>query len=676
MTDNPLLRETWDRPFGLPPFDEITDEHYASAYDIALETTRNEVRAIADNPEPPSFSNTIEAMERADRLLDRIGDVFWNLSGTDSNDTIEALERDLSPRLSAFESEVLMDAPLFGRVRQLQENRKSLGLTDEQIRVLDLTHRMFVRAGAALAAKDRERLAAVVERLAELGTAFSQNLLADERDWFMDLTDDDLAGCPGFVRSAAAEAARERGVEGFAITLSRSLIVPFLQNATRRDLRERAYRAWTARGRNGGDTDNRGIIRETLELREERARLLGFDCYADYRLEPEMAKTPTAVRELLMAVWKPALDAAARDAGRLQSLLSDDGVTDTLKAWDWHFYSERLRRQDHDFDEAELKPYLQLDRMIEAAFDCASRLFGLTFVPVDVPLYHPDVRAWDVRRNGRHLAVFLGDYFHRSSKRSGAWCSRFRPQSKLDGEMRPIVVNVCNFAKVPEGEPCLLTIDDARTLFHEFGHALHSMLSDVTYAQISGTSVALDFVELPSQLFENWLFVPEVLERFARHHETEDPMPRTLLDRLVAAQNFDQGFRSVEFVASALVDLTLHENPAPQDPMASEAAVLREIGMPDTISMRHASPHFAHIFSGDGYASGYYSYMWSEVMDADAFAAFEEASGPFDPGVAGRLHDHILSTGGSREAEVLYSAFRGAMPGVEALLRKRGFLTG
>lgn len=673
MSENPLLRETWDRPFALPPFDEITEDDFAPAYDCALEMARADIRAIAENPEPPDFANTIEAMERADGLLDRIGGVFWNLSGTVSTSRMEELERELSPRLTAFESEVLMNPRLFSRVRDLKENGDSLDLSDEQRRVLELYFRMFVRAGAALNAEGRERLAAIMERLAELGTAFSQNLLADERDWTMPLSGEDLEDSPDFVRSAAEQAARERDRDGFIMTLSRSQIVPFLQNCPRRDLRKQAYEAWTARGRNGGDTDNRAIIRETLVLREERARLLGYESYSDYRLEPEMARSPAAVRELLMAVWTPARAAALNDAERLENLMHGDGTDGELRAWDWHYYSERLRRQDHDFDEASLKPFLELERMIAACFDCANRLFGLTFTPVDVPLYHPDVRAWDVRRNGRHMAVFLGDYFARPSKRSGAWCSRFRPQSRLDGHVRPIVVNVCNFSKAGGGEPCLLNVDDVRTLFHEFGHALHSILSDVTYAFISGTNVALDFVELPSQLYENWFFVPEVIEGFARHVETDEPIPGELVERLLAAQNFDQGFRSVEYTASALVDLAFHEGNAPADPMEAEADVLRDIGMPDAISMRHASPHFAHVFSGGGYASGYYSYMWSEVMDADAFAAFKEAGSPFDPDVARKLHDHILSAGGSREARELYTAFRGKLPGVDALLKKRGF---
>uniref|UniRef100_UPI0040539CF0 M3 family metallopeptidase n=1 Tax=Roseicyclus sp. TaxID=1914329 RepID=UPI0040539CF0 len=453
------------------------------------------------------------------------------------------------------------------------------------------------------------------------------------------------------------------------VTLSRSLIVPFLQFSPRRDLRERAYRAWTARGMNGGASDNRALTAEILALRAERAALLGYESFATYKLETEMAGNPQAVRDLLMAVWEPARAQADADAARLTRMLHDDGINDALAPWDWRYYSEKRRLAEHDLDEAELKPYFQLDAMIAAAFDSATRLFGLEFRPLDVALYHPDARAWEVTRRGSHVAVFVGDYFARGSKRSGAWCSAMRSQRKLGGDVRPIVVNVCNFAK---GDPCLLSYDDARTLFHEFGHALHQMLSNVTYGSISGTSVARDFVELPSQLYEHWLEVPEVLDRHARHAVTGAAMPVALRDRLLAARTYDMGFQTVEYVASALVDLDFHDGQAPADPMAAEAATLARIGMPAAIGMRHATPHFAHVFSGDGYSAGYYSYMWSEVMDADAFAAFEEVGDPFDPATAARLERFILSAGGSAEADQLYTAFRGRMPGVEALLKGRG----
>jgi peptidyl-dipeptidase Dcp len=436
-------------------------------------------------------------------------------------------------------------------------------------------------------------------------------------------------------------------------------------------LRERAYEAWVARGANGGETDNRGIAAEILALRAERATLLGYADFAAYKLEPEMAKTPAAVRDLLMRVWEPARAKAVADASVLEAMLKADGFAGPLEAWDWRYYSEKRRKAEHDLDEAALKPYLSLNAMLGAMFDCANRLFGLEFREIEGPFYHPDVRGWEVARGGNHVAVFLGDYFARGSKRSGAWCSAMRSQKKLGGDQRPVVVNVCNFAK---GDPCLLSYDDARTLFHEFGHALHQMLSDVTYGFISGTSVARDFVELPSQLYEHWLEVPSVLEAHARHHETGEPMPADMLQRLLAAATYDQGFATVEFVSSAMVDLEFHTGQPPADPMQKQAEVLESLGMPRAIRMRHATPHFAHVFSGDGYSSGYYSYMWSEVMDADAFAAFEEAGDPFDPATARKLEQFILSAGGSEDAEALYLKFRGRMPGVEALLKGRGLL--
>ncbi len=563
---------------------------------------------------------------------------------------------------------------LFARIEALWERRADLDLSSEQARVLMLTRRQFVRSGALLSGAAEARLAEVKSRLSVLGTQFAQNLLADESDWAMSLNQADLAGLPDFVVASARAAGEENGAGGPVVTLSRSLIVPFLQFSPRRDLRQRAYEAWVARGEMGGATDNRGIAAEMLRLRQERAELLGYGNFAEFKLETEMAGTPQAVRALLMEVWEPARSAALTDAEVLAGMLAGDGIAGPLEAWDWRYYAERRRKAEHDLDEAEIKPYLQLDRMIEAAFSCANRLFGLEFSAAEGPVYHPDVRLWEVTREGRHLALFVGDYFARASKRSGAWCSAMRVQQRLAGEIAPIVVNVCNFAKPAAGKPALLSFDDARTLFHEFGHALHQMLSDVTYESISGTSVARDFVELPSQLYEHWLSVPGVLAEFATHCDTGAPMPEALLRRLLAATNYDMGFQTVEYVASALVDLEFHDGPAPADPMQKQAEVLEQIGMPRAIRMRHATPHFAHVFAGDGYSSGYYSYMWSEVMDADAFEAFEEAGDVFDPALAASLEANILSAGGSDDAAELYTRFRGRMPGVGALLRGRGLV--
>lgn len=661
----------WDGTFGLPPFAAIADGDFGPAFDAGLAQARANIAAISGSSEEPTFANTIEAMELAEGMLDRVGGVFYNLAGADSTEAREALQRDLAPKMSAFASEVTNNAALFGRIETLWQGREDLGLTAEQSRVLTLYRQMFVRSGALLVGAEAERLTAVKSRLAVLGTQFSQNLLADERSWFMELTEADLEGLPDFVVASARAAGVEKGVSGPVVTLSRSLIVPFLQFSPRRALRQKAYEAWGLRGANGGSSDNRGVAAETLALRSERAALLGYASFADYKLEPEMAKTPAAVRDLLMRVWEPAKAKALEDAGLLEGLLHADGISGPLEPWDWRYYSEQRRVAEHDLDEAALKPYLGLEAILAACFDCATRLFGLEFRALDVPLYHADARAWDVTRKGEHIAVFIGDYFARGSKRSGAWCSAMRSQRKLGGAVRPIVVNVCNFAK---GDPALLSYDDARTLFHEFGHALHQMLSDVTYGFISGTSVARDFVELPSQLYEHWLEVPQVLQQHARHWQTGEAMPADMLARLLAAGTYDQGFATVEFISSALVDLAFHEGAAPADPMQKQAEVLEALGMPRAIRMRHATPHFAHVFTGDGYSSGYYSYMWSEVMDADAFAAFEEAGDPFDAGVAARLEKFILSAGGLEEPDALYTKFRGRMPGVEPLLKGRGLL--
>ncbi|WP_289042797.1 M3 family metallopeptidase [uncultured Aliiroseovarius sp.] len=668
---NPLLTD-WNTPFDLPPFDAIKDEHFEPAFDAGLEDTRGAIRKITESTDVPTFANTIDALELSDALLDRVLSVFYSVAGADSTPAREDLQRKFAPRLAAFSSEVMMNEALFARIEALWQARDSLDLTDEQARVLMLTRRRFVRSGAQLQGADRDRLKEVQQRLASLGTEFTQNLLSDERTWFMPLDESDLAGLPDFVINAARAAGAEKECDGPAVTLARSVITPFLQHSPRRDLRKTAYLAYTARGANGGGTDNRAIATETLALREERARLLGYDNFAQFKLETEMAGHPDRVRDLLMQVWEPARKAAVADAERMTEMLHSDGHNGDLEPWDWHFYAERRREAEHDLDEAEIKPYLQLDRMIEAAFDTAHRLFGLEFAPLDVSLYHPDARAWEVTRDGKHLAVFIGDYFARGSKRSGAWCSTMRDQQKLADDIRPVVVNVCNFAKPEAGQAALLSWDDARTLFHEFGHALHQMLSDVTYPSISGTSVARDFVELPSQLYEHWLEVPEVLGKFATHADTGQPMPPALLQRLLAASTHDMGFQTVEFLSSALVDLDFHDGPAPDDAMAAQAATLDRIGMPAAIKMRHATPHFAHVFAGDGYSSGYYSYMWSEVMDADAFDAFKETGDAFDPDMAQKLEDHILSKGDSVEAEDLYTAFRGRLPGVEALLKGRG----
>jgi len=677
---NPLLAP-WTTPFEVPPFDRVRDEQFLPALDHAFAAHVAEIEAIATQRASPTFENTIAALERAGCSLDRIADVFDNLAATDTNETIQAIEREIAPRFAKHGMRIYQDGKLFRRVDALMQDKTGLGLSEEQSRVLERHHRSFVRAGAALDAKARKRLAAIAQRLASLGTKFDQNVLADEQDFVLVLdTESDLAGLPEAVRAAAAQTAAERGSKGkHAVTLSRSSIEPFLQFSSRRDLREQAYTAWRQRGANGGKTDNRKIVAEILKLRAERARLLGFKTSADAALEFSMAKTPANVRKLLMKVWTPARARARQERADLQEAVRTEGGNFEVAGWDWRYYAEKVRKARFDVDEAEVKPYLQLDGVIAAAFDCANKLFGVSFKErKDLPVYHPEVRSFEVTgADGRHVGLFISDYFARASKRSGAWCSRFRAQHKLDAqEVRPIVVNVMNFAKGAPGAPALLSIDDARTLFHEFGHALHALLSDVTYLSVSGTRVERDFVELPSQLYEHWIQHPQVLRKFARHYKTGKPLPEALLNKIKAARNFNQGFATVEYVAAAIVDLDLHAlaDNGGLDADAFEQETLGRIGAPAEIGMRHRIPHFQHIIGV--YASAYYSYMWSEVMDADAFKAFEEAGNIFDPAIARRLHDHIYSAGGKRDPADAYKAFRGRLPTPEALLQKRGLAPG
>ena len=711
---NPLLAG-WTTPFEVPPFAAIAVEHFAPAFEQALAEHRAEIAAIAGSAEAPTFANTVEALERAGRTLGRVSDVFSNLASADTSEQIEAIERDMSPKLAAHFSRIYLDAALFRRVDDLFRRRQTLGLSPEQARVLERYHTAFRRAGAHLPKEAKERLAAISERLASLGTVFRQNILADEQDYTLVLEgEDDLAGLPADLRAAAREAAEERGMAGQAvITLSRSLVEPFLQFSSRRDLREKVFRAFCARGDGGGETDNKALIAEIVALRAERARLLGYPSFAHFRLDDCMAKTPQAVRDLLGRVWELARGHALADRAELQKLIQAEGGNFRLAPWDWRYYAEKLRKARHDIDESQIKPYLQLERVIEAAFHTATRLFGLSFRRRDdVPVWHPDVRVWEVKGpDGRHAGLFFGDYFARPSKHGGAWMTTLRDQEKLapnpaewapvsrpdcapaqeagarpdakpvsafadsaPRDVRPLVVNIMNFNKAADGEPSLLSYDDARTLFHEFGHALHALLSDVTYPTVSGTSVLTDWVELPSQLYEHWFEQPEVLRRFALHYKTGEPMPEDLLRRVLAARTFNQGFSTVEYVASALVDLEFHSLPQVDrlDVAGFEAATLAQIGMPEEIAMRHRSPHFEHVFASGGYASAYYSYMWSEVLDADAFRAFEETGDVFDPATARKLRDHVYAAGGSRDPETLYIAFRGRLPTPDALLERRG----
>jgi peptidyl-dipeptidase Dcp len=670
---NPFF-EPWNTPFGAPPFDRIKPEHFRPAYDRALAEHASEIAAIAGDPAAPGFENTIVALEDSGQLLRKVEAVFWNLAGSHTDDALQEIERDISPVLAKHWNAVYLDAALFARIDALMgTGPKEKKTSGEEQRVLERYHLDFVRAGAKLAGANKDRLAAIVEELASLGTGFGQNVLADEQGFVLPLRDADLAGVPDFAKDAAAQTAKERGLDAaYAVTTSRSSVEPILQFADSRELREKVYRAWSSRGGNANAHNNDKIIGEMVRLRAERAHLLGYKTFADYKLADTMAKTPANARKLLEQVWAPARARALEERDALQAVIAEEGGNFPLAAWDWRYYAEKLRKARYDLDEAELKPYFQLENMIRAAFDTARRLFGLDFAErKDVPVYHPDVRVWEVTRGGAHVGLFYGDYFARASKRGGAWMSSFRDQENMGRSVTPLIVNNCNF---PKGEPALLSFDEAQTLFHEFGHALHGLLSQVRYPRLSGTNVATDFVELPSQIFEHWLEVPQVLERFAIHAETGAPIPKSLIDKLTAARNFNQGFQTVEFLASAFVDLDYHalENPGAIDVAAFEAKALGDIGMPKEIAMRHASPHFLHIFSGDGYSAGYYSYMWSEVLDADGFEAFKEVADAFDPATAQRLHDYIYSAGGTRDFADAYRLFRGRDPKIDALLEVRG----
>ncbi len=671
---NPAIGK-WAGPLGLPEFGKISEADLEAAIDVALPAHLAEIDAIASASAAPTFENTVIALELAGPLLSRASAIFWNIAGANTNDALQALERKLAPEMARHHSAVTMNAALFKRIDALYQDRANLGLDDEALRVLEKKWKGFVRSGANLNDKDQTRLAAINERLATLGTTFSQNILADESTYLLLLEDEtDLAGLPASLKASMRAAAEERGHPGkHAVTLGRSIIEPFLTFSSKRALREQAFKAWAARGETDGARDNRPIVAEIVKLR--------YETFAHFKLDDTMAKTPENARNLLETMWEKASARAAEEASDLADLIQAEGQNHSVAPWDWRYYSEKVRAARFNLDDAELKPYLQLDQLILAAFDTANRLFGVSFVErKEAKAYHPDARVFEVLdAEGARKAAFIADYFARPSKRSGAWMSGFQEQHRLANDQggegqTPIILNVINFAKAPPGEPVLITMDDARTLFHEFGHALHGMLSDVTYPSISGTSVSRDFVELPSQLYEHWLTVPEVLQRFALHHETGEAIPEALLHKMKAARTFNKGFSNVEFTASALVDMAFHaltpEEAADVDPMAFQASVLADIGMPEEIVMRHATPHFAHVFSGDGYSAGYYSYMWSGVLDADAFQAFEEAGDAFDEATAEKLHRYVYSSGGSMDAEAAYLAFRGKLPSPDALLRK------
>ncbi|MBA4178497.1 MAG: peptidase M3 [Leptothrix sp. (in: Bacteria)] len=679
---NPLLQD-WQTTHGLPPFSELQPAHFEPALRAAMQAHRDELAALAANPAAPSFDNTLAAFDRTGRRLARVAATFYNLTSSATSPELQAVQRAMAAPMAAHHSAVYNDAALFLRIAALHAQRDTLGLSSEQLRLLERVHTDFVRAGAQLAPAAQARHAQVMQELARLTTAFGQNVLHDESGWQLALHGEaDLAGLPDFVRANARQAALDRGLPGHVVTLSRSLVVPFLSFSTRRDLREQAWRAWTGRGEHAGPHDNREVVRDILRLRHEQARLHGHACFADHALTDTMAGTRAAVQQLLGEVWPRALDAVERERQALLEVMREHGETGEIEPWDWRFWAEKVRRQRFAVDDAEVKPYFELNRVVQAAFDCAQRLFGLQFTPrADIPVYHPDVKAYEVRdAAGTVTGIFLQDNYARPTKRSGAWMSNLRWQHRNaegGGAQLPVILNNNNFAKGGEGAPTLLSLDDARTLFHEFGHGLHGLLSDVTYERLSGTQVLRDFVELPSQIFEHWILEPEVLQRHARHHQTGEPIPSALVQRLERAQRFGQGYETVRYTASAIADLTIHslaDAEPPADVCAWEAGLLRAQGLPHGVGINHRLVHFQHLFAGSSYASGYYVYLWAEVLDADGYDAFTEAGSPFDPTVAEALRRHVYAAGNSVEPGAAYAAFRGRAATVRPLLQKRGLV--
>ena len=675
------LNLPWAGPYGgVPPFDRARVVDFAPAVEQAMAEQLVAIDRIAADPAPPTFANTIAAAERAGRPLDRVLTVYGVFCSSLSDEPLQAVERDLAPKLAAFQDRIVQNAGFFRRVAAVHESADEAGLEAEERRTAQVLFTNLVLAGARLAPEEQAELASINEQLASLHTTFAQHVLAEESGQAIVLDDEaDLAGLPEVARRAAAEAAEERGRAGsWAIPNTRSSVEPFLTFSERRDLRERVWRMFVDRGDRGNDTDTKQLVTRILALRGRRAKLLGFPSHAHWRLEDSMAKTPERAIELMEAVWRPAVRRVGEEVVDMQAIADAEHAGIRIAPWDYRFYAEKVRQARYDLDEAEVTPYLQLDRLREGMFFVAERLFGLSFAPVtdgSVPVFHPDVRVWEVRRpDGRTAGLWYFDPYARAGKKSGAWMSDYRPQERLDGPVIPIVSNNCNFVKPPPGEPALVSWDDATTLFHEFGHALHGLCSDVTLPSLAGTRVARDYVELPSQLLEHWLSTPEVLGRFAVHCRTGEPIPAELVDRIRRAETFNAGFRTVEFLASAIVDMRLHLAGAePIDPAAFERTTLEAIGMPAEIVMRHRIPHFSHIFADDGYSAGYYSYLWADTLTADAWEAFTEAGGPWDEAVAERLRRHVLSAGNSIPPEEGYRGFRGRDATIDALMRKRGF---
>ena len=679
MQENPLL-VAWDTPFGVPPFDEIKDEHYLPAFRAAMEQHRAEIQAIVDDPEAPTFANTIEALERSGRTLTGVSNVFFAVEGANSNDALREVASTVAPELAAHSDDITLNPALYARVKAVYDARESLDLTPEQRRLLEETHKSFVRAGVNLPDSAQARLREINAEIAEISQKFGQNLLKETNAFELYVTDSaDLGELPASLVAAAAEEAERRGHEsGWSFTLQRPSINPFLQYSPNREMRRRIFNGYAMRGDNDNAEDNKAILSRIAALRAERAGLMEYPTHAHYVLSDVMAETPERVYDLLDRIWDPALRVAKEERAAMADMMKADGVEGQFEGWDWRYYAEKVRKAKYDFDENALRPYFEVGAVRDAAFMIANRLYGLTFTPLDgVPTWHPDQQVFEVKEaDGRHLGILYMDFFARESKSGGAWMNDLRAQSRLDGEVTPIVTTNFNFPPPTDDGPSLLAFYEAETLLHEFGHALHGLLSNVTYASLSGTNVPSDFVEFPSQIMENWLGEPEVLAMFAKHYQTGEVVPTELIEKLNASAKFDQGFATVEYLAASYLDMAWHMLPAPdeKDPRAFERAEMQRIGLIDQILPRYRSPYFAHIFSG-GYSAGYYSYIWAEVLDADAFQAFKETS-LFDQATAQSLRDNVLSKGGTRPGMELYVAFRGRPPEIGPLLAARGLVTG
>ncbi len=684
---NPFFQE-WNTAYEVPPFLDMKDEHYMPAYEQGMKENLEEIDAIVNNPESPTFANTIEELERTGKLLSKVGRVFSNLASSNTNPKLQELQRELSPLLSAHYDKISLNEGLFNRVDAIWQNRENLDLTKEQTKLLNDTRKGFVRSGALLSEDQKERISEINSKISGLSTSFGQNLLAETNGFELILEASDLEGLSDGVIAAAADAAsqkmdaaesdeeKDKYKDKYVFTPHRSSMYPFLTESTRRDLREKLYNSYVMRGDNNNDTDNKEIAAQIAKLRAERAQIMGYKTHAHFTLDDNMLKTPEEVYDLLYKLWKPAVKRAKVEVADMQAVADSEGHDFKVAAWDWWHYSEKVRKEKYDLDESAIKPYLSLDNVLQGVFNTTNKLWGLNFTEIfDIDLYHPDARIWEVTdKDGSHLGIFIGDYFTRSNKRGGAWMSSFKGQSNLDGRERPIVVNVCNFPAPVGDDPALLSFDNVVTLFHEFGHAMHGTLTDVKYGSMAGTSGPRDFIELPSQLLEHWASEPQVLKSFATHYETGEPIPDELIEKLLNASKFNQGFINTEYLAASLLDMDWHTISADdelKDANKFESESMKKVGLIGEIAPRYRTTYFAHIFSG-GYSSGYYSYVHAAVLDSDAFEAFKEAGDVFDPNLSSKLRSSIYSMGSTEEAMDLFVDFRGRKPVIEPLLKVRG----